>query len=374
MRPGLYRLAGAPDGSPGGNEGPASHATFNSPRDIVLSADEEFLYIADYNNRLIRYLNIDSRVVNSIVGFAAYPKHLALSPDGTKLLVTADDYYGGDDLIYEVTIATGSTATFTSTVGKVGAIAYSPLDDGTATVRCRINAPTTGWCTLKLADPGRGTFIEPPTIPDPPYCDPPTNSIPISIYRMSDGDFAADAGVAYVGPVVIAIQQEISGTGAYGFMATDPWDDSPFPSPYTTCTPTGDPAGTVTALTDEEMANRMPWQLVAGPDAAGGLPTIVGAAWISTGGIVQRATIDTSDTVNPIKAVDFTLSQGLHGAPVVGIAYSWNRDTFYFSTSDPTNTYAGIINGVGLNQIVELTLVPDPAKHSGGSGRLPIHS
>lgn len=372
MRPGLRRIAGSPTGQYGAWDSAATYATFNNPLDIVLSADQKLLYIADYGNQTIRVLDLYTEIVTTLA-YLPYcrPKHLSLSPDGTLLLVTGDDPYSGGSALLEVTTE-GGTTTYTTT-DALGAIAHHS-DGQTAIVRVRTDYSDTGWMSLALTGPDQGTLTEPPILPDPPFCDPPTNSIPVTVVYARDGDMAGDAGVAYVGSIVVAYQSVYQTSGAGALAAFDPWGSATptFPGPYVTCGSADDPPATVIPFTDETAPMIIPRQLAKGPTEAG-LPTLLGALWQSSQGVVQRIRVDTTNPDNPF-TVDFDASLGLASRPLTGMAYSSTQNRLFFSTAGgfANVNLPGEVNGTPYNQIVELTMVSDPPIFFGGSAVMPI--
>lgn len=58
-------------GQPGDVNGEALLAKFDSPYDLALSPDEQFLYITDFNNNLVRELNLQTNQVTTIAAIAA---------------------------------------------------------------------------------------------------------------------------------------------------------------------------------------------------------------------------------------------------------------------------------------------------------------
>lgn len=382
MRPGIRHLAGSPTGQYGFTDGYGSDATFNHPLDIAIAPNGTTIYIADFGNSAIRLLDLVNGYVSLVCRLNCRPRHLAVSPDGTRLLVTGDYSVAAGSLIVEIIgIPTDSGQWFDGSIeefpipnGMVGAIAYSPQDDGTAIVRARTDLDATGWHSLALTGAERGTLTEPPTVPDPPYCDPPTNEVPMTVVRVRDGDWAGDAGVAYAGAVVVAYQYvwETSGWGA--LTAFDPWSSATptFPAPYVTCEPSSEPAAVTMGFVYETYpyGGFWPRQLAPGPTRAG-VPTFLAPLWLSQRGIVQSVQVDITNAAYPF-TVDFDPSMGITKVPAMGVAYSPVVDRTFFSTAHTSPDRSGQLFGHALNQIVELTMVSDPPVFSGGSGVMSI--
>jgi hypothetical protein len=183
---------------------------------------------------------------------------------------------------------------------------------------------------------------------------------------VRDADSTEDSGLARVGSIVVAFYRLPGGTGS-GVVAFDPWNETAFPSPYTTCTTPTDPTSVSVVCSGNIATLIPPWSATRGPDdPLTGLPTVIGAAWRSPNGVLLRAVLD---EVNATLNVDYDLVPELVDLPVIGVAYSPMRQAFYFTTAavwgDPgTNAFP--------NQVLEFKLLPDPPIYMGGSGRIPI--
>jgi hypothetical protein len=378
MRWRLRRLAGSPDGEAAFVSGTFDDARFDSPLDLALSADEASLYVADAGNNRIRQVQLDDDYIGDGVLLNAIPRwdaagtlsgrprNLSIGKSGTDdvLRITADNSVSANPgVLFEWNFSTGIQSSALSTAGNLGAIAHDP-GGSTATVKIHINETGTGWGTLALSGASRGTITEPPVIPSPPYCDPPTNSIPVQVMRVRDLASSEDSGVARVGSVVVAFRWLPTGAGVVAF---DPWNEIAFPSPYTTCAAPTNPTDISVACTGAIATPRPPWSATRGPDDPdSGLPTVIGAPWRSPNGILLRAVLDTAGSA---LQVDYNLVTGFADLPVMGVAYSPARETYYLSTAD---TWGDPGTAVPANQILALEWVPDLPIYSGGSGRMPI--
>lgn len=378
MRWRLRRLAGAPDGEAAYAIGTFDNARFDTPTDLALSPDQNSLYVADAGNHRIRQIQLDDDYIgdglllDSISRWDAAgtlsgrPRNLSFGKSGTDdmLRITADNSVIGDPgVLFEWNLSTGLQGCALSTAGTLGAIAHDP-GNTTATVKMRLGAANTGWGTFALTGVNRGRITEPPVIPSPPFCDPPTNSIPVQVRRVRDLASSEDSGVARVGSVVVAFQWLSTGAGVVAF---DPWNEIAFPSPYTTCAAPTNPTSVAVACTGSIATPRPPWSAIRGPDDPDtGLPTIIGAPWRSSKGIVLRAVLNTA---SPSLQVSYDLAMGLADLPVVGVAYSPMRDTYYFTTAD---IWGDPGTEVPPNQVLALEWVPDLPVYTGGSGRIPI--
>jgi hypothetical protein len=374
MRWQLRRLAGSSSGASGSADGSFDEARFSSPLDLALSPDEQSLYVADAYNG-IRQILLDNDAVATWYQLNNIPRwdaagtlsgrcrNLSLGSDGV-MRVTADNLQAGQPgVIFELSTNTGVATCALSTAGTVGAIAHDP-GGTTATVRTHINEVDTGWGTLQLAGINRGQITEPPELPDPPFCDPPTNSVPVQVVNVRDNDASENAGVARVGSVIVAFRW---GPGSTNVAAFDPWNETSFPSPYTTCDTPSDPAAVVVNCVGATATPRPPWTATRGPDdPLTGLPTVIGAPWRSPNGFLLRAVLDAD---NGTLQVGYDLVPGFADLPVMSVAYSPSRETFYFTTAA---VWGNPGTNVPPNQILALELVPDLPFYTGGSGRFPI--
>lgn len=77
----LNRIAGTGEKGYGGDGGTALNATFNGPKGITWSAADNSLYIVDTENHVIRRLQLDSGVINTVLGNGVR----ADGPDGDPL-------------------------------------------------------------------------------------------------------------------------------------------------------------------------------------------------------------------------------------------------------------------------------------------------
>jgi hypothetical protein len=384
MRWQLRRLAGSPTGEPGDEYGTFDETRFNSPRDLVLNADESKLYVADYHNRSIRQVQLDDGWVSdhyrlqdwprwdAAGTLSGRPRNITIGMDGfdEKMRITADNLNAGQPgVLFEWNLWNGDQECSLSTAGTLGAIAQDP-GDTTATAKMRLGETGTGWGTLALKGPARGQITEPPVMPDPPFCDPPTNSVPVEVVNVREAEPIENSGLARIGSVIVAFRWLNDGTDfGIGVLAFDPWNELPgFPSPYTTCTtPTAPAAILVPCLTGTLATPFPPWNATHGPDHPDtGLPTVIGAAWRSPNGILLRAQLDTD---NAELHVDYQNFPGLADLPVMGVAYSATRETYYFTTAD---MWGDPGPEAPPNQILALEYVPDPPTCTGGSGRMPI--
>lgn len=377
---GLRHLAGSSNGDSGHVDGVGGAARFSTPLDLVLSADERTLYIADRFNQAIRALDLDTLEVTTVVrtidvdrwdspGATAsgFPSNLSINPAGDQLLVTHGYYYDGTSPIIEIDLTTGVAEACLTTGGFLGGIAHDP-DGATATVKAHLYEPSTGWQTLTLAGANRGTLAEPPTLPDPPYCDPPTNSIPVQVAYVRDVDNAANSAVATVGSIVVAFRA-VDGNVWPPFtdvIAFDPWNLSAFPGPYTSCTDLDAPAYVQATMSDTTATPFVPQSTTRGPDLDTGMPTIVAATNSSPNGLLLQVAVDETGQQIHLSVPRY---RGVENQSVDGVAYSPSRDRYYFTIAN--------IRDDGQkrpNQIVELVPVRSKPTYMGGTGAVPIAS
>ncbi|MBT8146520.1 MAG: hypothetical protein KJN90_06665 [Gammaproteobacteria bacterium] len=64
----LQRIAGTGERGYGGDGGPALQATFNGPKGIAYSASDHSLYIVDTENHVIRRMNLNSGILDTVLG------------------------------------------------------------------------------------------------------------------------------------------------------------------------------------------------------------------------------------------------------------------------------------------------------------------
>jgi hypothetical protein len=358
-------------------EGTFDQARFNCPLGLVLREDEDSLFVADFNSGGVRQVQLDNDYV-APVGILDWPRWDAPGTLRGRPLQLDIATVGGHEImritavdpdesgvLLEWDIDGGDTTSSLSTAGTLGAIAYDP-GYTTATVKMHVGEAETGWGTLALSGPDRGQITEPPVLPDPPFCDPPTNSVPVQVMQVRDTAYSGDSGVARIGSVVVAFRWLPAGTGVVAF---DPWNETAFPSPYTTCAAPTDPASIEVACTGAIATPRPPWNATRGPDdPRTGLPTVIGAPWRSPNGILLRTVLDTDGAA---MQVDYDLVTGFADIPAVGVAYSPKRKTYYFTTAD---VWGNPGTQVPPNVILALEWVPEPSFYFGGSGRMPIRS
>jgi len=120
----VSRLAG---GSTGSANGTGTSASFYNPKGIT--TDGTNLYVADYNNHLIRKIVISTGVVTTVAGTgwngsangtgtsASFYNPKGITTDGTNLYVA--DY--GNHLIRKIVISTGAVTTLAGT-GSSGSV------------------------------------------------------------------------------------------------------------------------------------------------------------------------------------------------------------------------------------------------------------
>lgn len=120
-------------------------ARFTAPTGICISADGQFLFVADYSGHRIRKINVSTKAVTTVagngtsgyadgVGTAArfsYPSGICISTDGTILYVS--DY--GNSYIRKIIIATQTV----STIAGNGTFAYA---DNIIGLSAAFNSPT----------------------------------------------------------------------------------------------------------------------------------------------------------------------------------------------------------------------------------------
>lgn len=378
MRWRLRRLAGSKDGVSGATAGSFDEARFMHPSDLCLREDEDSLMVID--NGGIRQVQLDNNYVAPVGSTANWPRWdapgtlsgfarslaIATIDDHEIIRITADNSSGGQpSVVFDWDLYSGELSSSLSTAGALGAITYDP-GNTTATVKIHIRETGTGWGTLALSGPNRGEIIEPPLAPDPPFCDPPSNSIPVDVLRVRDFDSSPDSGVARVGSVVVAFCTLPTGTGVVAF---DPWNETTFPSPYTTCATPTDPTGVEVPCTGAIATPYPPTTATRGPDdPLTGLPTVIGAPWRSPNGILLRAVLDTDGSS---MQVGYDLVTGFADIPAVGVAYSPKRETFYFTTA---SLWGDPGTQVPPNVILALEYVQDLPIYIGGSGRIPMRS
>ena len=66
-------LAGSPSDTPGSSDGVGTLATFNSPRGLLLTSDDMYMYVLDHNNNKIRRVEVSGRRVVTLVSQAGSP-------------------------------------------------------------------------------------------------------------------------------------------------------------------------------------------------------------------------------------------------------------------------------------------------------------
>jgi hypothetical protein len=379
MRWRLRRLAGSPVGDADYVNGTFDEARFSFPVDLALSADEQTLYVADVWNVRIREIHLEDDSVTAGLELtdiprrdlpgevlSGRPRNMSMGPDGI-LRVTANNIEADQPgVIVNWDPITGDATSALSTAGGVGGIAHDP-GGTTATVKIRLGEAETGWGTLALSGPNQDEITEPPVLPDPPFCDPPANTIPVQVMRVREGEPTETSGLERIGPIVVAF--EFVPTGA-GVVAFDPWNETTnFPSPYTTCDTPTDPTSIAVPCIGDIATGVPPWSATRGPDdPETGLPTVVGAPWRSANGLLLRAVVDID---NATLQVDYRAAPGYVDIGSTGVAYSPSRDTYYISTAD-------IWGDPGPNapphQILALEYVSDVPIFTGGSGRIPIRT
>lgn len=135
-------LAGS---SQGFTDATGTGAKFTAPTGICISADGQFLFVADYSGHRIRKINVATKAVTTIagngtsgyangIGTAAqfsYPSGVCISTDGTTLYVS--DY--GNSYIRKIIIATQAV----STIAGNGTFAYG---DNIIGLSAAFNSPT----------------------------------------------------------------------------------------------------------------------------------------------------------------------------------------------------------------------------------------
>lgn len=93
----------AGSGTSGNADGIGTAATFDSPRGIAL--DNNFLYVADYNNQKIRKIKLSSKQVSTLATLSNKPRDLTIL--GNDIYVTLMDYK-----IYKVDKVSGTISSF----------------------------------------------------------------------------------------------------------------------------------------------------------------------------------------------------------------------------------------------------------------------
>jgi hypothetical protein len=363
-------------GNSGYADGPAKTAQFLGITGIALSTDESKLYVLEAYNNALRCVDLTQNTVTTTAHLtdvarwdaagtiSTQPYNMSIGPDGDTAIIVG---YNMDDpssgaLMWVDSLSTGTVRASAPPVMGYG-ITHDP---GGATATVIGSAGIYSSYTLALTGPDVGSLTLPPTLPDPPFCDPPANTIPVTVVRpdLSTWRFGG-VGLVRLNELAVAFNPG-NFSGSMGVRAWDQWSTTGFPGPYTTCTDPTQPAD----VRVESGSLYPPWNACVGPDDPDtGYPTMVGALWGANDGILARAVLDVAaQTIT----VDKNLTWGLTNQPTMSVAYAPTRGTYYLASS----SYLGRVSGLGYSdQIFELVLAPDPPpppQCSGGSGRMPI--
>jgi sugar lactone lactonase YvrE len=145
----------AGNGVPGFADGVAQNARFNAPTALALSADGNFLFVADTNNHRVRRVDLANRVVetfagNGVSGFDDGPPHVATFAQPIGLA------FDSDGTLYVSELASNGVRRV-DPAGNVSAFAgggSSKFKDGTG-VEARFNNPR----GLAIDRPGRILYV-----------------------------------------------------------------------------------------------------------------------------------------------------------------------------------------------------------------------
>ena len=120
-------------GSVGSDDGIGTAARFNHPTDVVISPDGASAYVADSDNHTIRRLDLATATVTTLAGSAGTPgsddgtgaaagfnrpRKLALTPDGTRLIVADTNNH----TIRQLVIGSGAVTTVAGLAGVAGTV------------------------------------------------------------------------------------------------------------------------------------------------------------------------------------------------------------------------------------------------------------